>query len=47
MNIIRDNAERDPNYCPYCMRCKGLVRMVKIAFMHWRCRCGAEHKEEQ
>lgn len=35
------NAERDHAYCPYCMRCPGLVRMVKQADFLWRCRCGA------
>lgn len=39
------NAEKDPNYCPYCMRCPGLVRMQKIEPMYWTCSCGAVHDE--
>lgn len=42
---VRWNAERDPNYCPYCLRCRGLVRMVKVEAFYWRCNCGAEHDE--
>jgi hypothetical protein len=42
---VRMNAEKDPSYCPYCMRCPGLVRMKKIAEFFWRCVCGAEHDE--
>lgn len=45
MSIIADNAKKNPAYCPYCMRCDGLVRMVKIETLYWRCRCGAEHDE--
>lgn len=44
-SLVRKNAEADPNYCPYCMRCSGLVRMRKVGHMHWRCDCGAEHIE--
>ena len=43
--IIISNATRDPNYCPYCGRCRGLVRMWKVAPMYWKCGCGAEHDE--
>jgi hypothetical protein len=41
-SIVRRNAEEDPSYCPYCMRCQGLVRMKKtdVPFL-WRCSCGA------
>lgn len=42
---VRVNAERDPNYLPYCLRCRGLVRMRKVADFYWRCDCGAEHDE--
>lgn len=45
MCIVRSNAERDPNYNPYCMRCRGLVRMQKVRPFYWKCRCGAEHDE--
>jgi hypothetical protein len=44
-SAVRLNAEKDPNYCPYCMRCKGLVRMKKQAHMLWNCKCGAVHDE--
>lgn len=46
-SIIRLNTEEDPNYCPYCGRCPGLVRMVKVEPFYWRCRCGAEHDERE
>lgn len=45
MSIISENAKADPNYCPYCMRCAGLVRMVKVEPLLWRCKCGAVHDE--
>lgn len=41
--LVIENAKKDPNYCPYCMRCRGLVRMRKIEPFYWRCKCGAEH----
>lgn len=45
-SIVRINAERSEAYCPYCMRCRGLVRMglTPIKFV-WRCKCGAIHDE--
>lgn len=43
---IKINALKDPAYCPYCMRCSGLVRMVNVETMLWRCeKCGAVHDE--
>lgn len=39
--IILDNAEKDPTYAPYCLRCKGLVRMRVVERHRWRCGCGA------
>ena len=42
---VRYNAENDPTYAPYCMRCTGLVRMVKVIPFFWSCRCGAQHDE--
>jgi hypothetical protein len=42
---VRENAEKDPAYCPYCLRCPGLVRMRKVSAFYWRCSCGAEHDE--
>lgn len=44
-SIVKSNAIKDPSYCPYCMRCDGLVRMVKVCEFGWRCRCGAQHDE--
>lgn len=46
-SIIVANATKNPAYCPYCMRCSGLVRMVKIEPLYWRCKCGAEHDERE
>lgn len=45
MSIVRDNAEKDPTYCPYCLRCRDLVRMRLVEPFYWRCSCGAEHDE--
>lgn len=43
---VRVNAEKDPTYCPYCMRCSGLIRMQKVEDFYWRCAvCRAEHDE--
>lgn len=44
-SIVRQNATLDPNYCPYCLRCSGFVRMRKVEPMLWRCECGAVHDE--
>lgn len=44
-SIVRSNAEKDPNYCPYCMRCSDLVRMKKVNTLLWKCKCGAIHDE--
>lgn len=44
MDQIVENAIKDPTYCPYCMRCPGLVRMRKVDQFLWYCgRCGAIH----
>lgn len=43
IDFVRINAEKDPNYNPYCIRCKGLVRMKKIEHLYWKCKCGAIH----
>lgn len=40
--VILDNVAKDPSYTPYCLRCKELVRMKRIAPLHWRCSCGAQ-----
>lgn len=42
---MRQNAEKDPNYNPYCMRCIGLIRMKKVEPFLWKCHCGAIHDE--
>lgn len=44
-SIMKLNAEKDPNYCPYCLRCSGLVRMVKVEHLLWKCKCGTIHDE--
>lgn len=41
LEIVINNAKKDPNYCPYCMRCTGLIRMKKVAPFYWNCHCGA------
>ena len=46
-SIVRLNAEKDPNYNPYCGPCPGLVRMRKVEPFLWRCRCGAVHDERR
>jgi hypothetical protein len=45
MSPVRMNAEKDATYRPYCMRCRGLVRMAIVEPFYWRCACGAEHDE--
>ena len=45
--IVRENAERDPAYCPYCCRCTGLMRMKPIERFLWQCTCGAVHDERR
>lgn len=47
MSLVKENALKDPNYAPYCLRCPGLVRMVKVEPLYWRCRCGAQHDERE
>lgn len=43
--IVVRNHMQDPRYAPYCLRCKGLVRMFIVAPFYWRHICGAEHDE--
>lgn len=45
--IVVANAIADPAYCPWCLRCPGMVRMEKVEPMLWRCSCGAVHDERQ
>jgi hypothetical protein len=40
--VILCNADKDPYYAPYCMRCTGLVRMRIVERHYWRCYCGAQ-----
>ncbi len=40
---IRKNAEKDPLYAPYCLRCATMDRMVVIERFIWKCACGATH----
>lgn len=42
-DLIIENAKRNPDYCPYCLRCSGLVRMRKVEPFSWRCDCGAKY----
>jgi hypothetical protein len=45
---IGENAEKDPQYRPYCLRCPSLVRMVIVGRFLWRCgHCGAVHEERE
>lgn len=46
-SIMRLNTERDAFYKPYCMRCRGLVRMEIVKPFLWKCKCGAEHDERR
>jgi hypothetical protein len=39
--VILRNVEKDPYYAPYCMRCRGLVRMRIVERHCWQCACGA------
>ena len=41
-DVILGNVEKDPYYAPYCMRCKGLVRMRIVERHYWKCHCGAQ-----
>jgi hypothetical protein len=41
MCLIYQKAEADPEYNPYCLRCRGLVRMRWVAPFLWSCTCGA------
>lgn len=45
-STMRINAEADPGYAPYCLRCTAWPRMQAVERFYWRCRnCGAEHDE--
>lgn len=41
-DLILANVARDPHYVPYCLRCRGLVRMGLVEALYWRCACGAQ-----
>lgn len=36
-----DNRIADPAYCPYCLNCSGIDRMVQESPWFWTHRCGA------
>ncbi len=42
-SLVDENMRADPRYAPYCMRCKGAVRMTRVSEREARCRCGASH----
>lgn len=39
-NQVRVNAEKDPTYAPYCLRCRTMERMKIVERFLWRCACG-------
>jgi hypothetical protein len=45
--VIASNHNDDPNYAPYCMRCRGLHRMKVVEPFLWEHICGAIHDERQ
>lgn len=38
---VRINAEKDPTYAPYCLRCRTMERMKIVEPFLWSCACGA------
>lgn len=43
---VRRNAEQDPTYSPYCLRCRSMERLQIVEPFFWRCEfCNAEHDE--
>ncbi len=43
---IYENVIKDPNYAPYCGRCRCLVRMRKVEKLYWKCaKCPAVHDQ--
>lgn len=42
---VRINAENDPNYRPYCLKCSTMERMTTVEPFLWKCKCGAVHDE--
>lgn len=45
--VVVGNYDRDRSYSPYCMRCRGLDRMVLVEPLLWKHHCGAIHDERQ
>lgn len=46
--VIVLNALLNPDYAPYCMRCRGLDRMRKVEGFLWtHDACGSVHDERQ
>lgn len=37
---VRINAEKDPAYAPYCLRCRTMERMKIVEPFLWSCACG-------
>ena len=46
-SLIRRNAEKDPDYAPYCLRCSRGSRMRQLERFLWWCPCGARHDERR
>lgn len=42
--VVRNHHE-DRTYAPYCLRCRGLRRMVVVKPYYFKCSCGAIHDE--
>lgn len=43
---VRENAEKNLFYRPYCLRCPTFTRMKIVERFLWRCAsCGAVHDE--
>ncbi len=43
---VKENALKDPNYSPYCLKCSSMKRMDKYEHLYWVCfKCGAVHDE--
>lgn len=40
--IVLRNVATDPYYAPYCLRCRGLVRMRRVERHYWRCHCAVQ-----
>ena len=43
--IVHNALTRPGGYSPYCMRCRGFVRMRQVGLLQWSHDCGAKHDE--